>query len=289
MRKQEFTRYLANDRFEDLFIELGWNDYDGDRLLYPTDVDGMSFDFYVVAQQSGFMVLKCEVSELPTTALYKKLDTQIRKSAHEYLCIYYVPGKMRQMWIVPVDKVDKRDLVSVKYEDAAHAEFLYEKVEGFTFPIGEATNILDVKQKVQQAFIVNSEKLTKKFYDEFKKQHKAFEEFIDGIQSADDRRWYTSIMLDRLMFCYFIQKKGFLDNNKNYLQDKLRQVQAEEGDDEFYAFYRDFLCYLFRDGLNAPKHSEAFEHRFGRIPYLNGGMFDVHPLRSSFRRITKIR
>lgn len=89
-------------------------------------------------------------------------------------------------------------------------------VEGFTFPIGEATNILDVKQKVQQAFIVNSEKLTKKFYDEFKKQHKAFEEFIDGIQSADDRRWYTSIMLDRLMFCYFIQKKGFLDNNKNY-------------------------------------------------------------------------
>lgn len=285
MRKQEFTRYLANDQFEDLFIELGWNDYDGDRLLYPTDVDGTSFDFYVVAQQSGFMVLKCEVSELPTTALYKKLDTQIRKSAHEYLCIYYVPGKMRQMWIVPVDKVDKRDLVSVKYEDAAHAEFLYEKVEGFTFPIGEATNILDVKQKVQQAFIVNSEKLTKKFYDEFKKQHKAFEEFIDGIQSADDRRWYTSIMLDRLMFCYFIQKKGFLDNNKNYLQDKLRQVQAEEGDDEFYAFYRDFLCHLFRDGLNTPKHSETFEHRFGRIPYLNGGMFDVHPLEKKYNDI----
>lgn len=285
MRKQEFTRYLANDQFEDLFIELGWNDYDGDRLLYPTDVDGTSFDFYVVAQQSGFMVLKCEVSELPTTALYKKLDTQIRKSAHEYLCIYYVPGKMRQMWIVPVDKVDKRDLVSVKYEDAAHAEFLYEKVEGFTFPIGEATNILDVKQKVQQAFIVNSEKLTKKFYDEFKKQHKAFESFIDGIESADDRRWYTSIMLDRLMFCYFIQKKGFLDNNKNYLQDKLRQVQAEEGDDEFYAFYRDFLCHLFRDGLNTPKHSEAFEHRFGRIPYLNGGMFDVHPLEKKYSDI----
>ena len=214
-----------------------------------------------------------------------KLDTQIRKSAHEYLCIYYVPGKMRQMWIVPVDKVDKRDLVSVKYEDAAHAEFLYEKVEGFTFPIGEATNILDVKQKVQQAFIVNSEKLTKKFYDEFKKQHKAFESFIDGIESADDRRWYTSIMLDRLMFCYFIQKKGFLDNNKNYLQYKLRQVQAEEGDDEFYAFYRDFLCHLFRDGLNTPKHSEAFEHRFGRIPYLNGGMFDVHPLEKKYNDI----
>lgn len=285
MKKQAFTRYLANDQFEDLFIELGWNDYDGDRLLYPADVDGASFDFYVVAQQSGFMVLKCEVGELPTTALYKKLDTQIRKSAHEYICIYYVPGKMRQMWIVPVDKVDKRDLVSVKYIDEAHAEFLYEKTEGFTFPIGQETNILDVKKKVQQAFIVNSEKLTKKFYDEFKKQHKAFEEFIDGIQSADDRRWYASIMLDRLMFCYFIQKKGFLDNDKNYLQDKLRQVRAEEGEDEFYAFYRDFLCHLFRDGLNTPKHSVDFEKRFGRIPYLNGGMFDVHPLEQKYNDI----
>lgn len=285
MKKQAFTRYLANDQFEDLFIELGWNDYDGDRLLYPADVDGASYDFYVVAQQSGFMVLKCEVGELPTTALYKKLDTQIRKSAHEYICIYYVPGKMRQMWIVPVDKVDKRDLVSVKYIDEAHAEFLYEKAEGFTFPIGQETNILDVKKKVQQAFIVNSEKLTKKFYDEFKKQHKAFEEFIDGIQSADDRRWYASIMLDRLMFCYFIQKKGFLDNDKNYLQDKLRQVRAEEGEDEFYAFYRDFLCHLFRDGLNTPKHSVDFEKRFGRIPYLNGGMFDVHPLEQKYNDI----
>jgi len=285
MNKQEFTRYLANDQFEDLFIELGWNNYHGDQLLYPADVDGTLFDFYVVAQQSGVMVLKCEVSELPTTALYKKLDTQIRKSAHDYICIYYVPGKMRQMWIVPVDKVDKRDLVSVEYSDEAHAEFLYEKAEGFTFPIGEETNYLDVKKKVQQAFIVNSEKLTKNFYDEFKEQHKAFEEFIDGIQSADDRRWYASIMLDRLMFCYFIQKKGFLDNNMNYLQDKLRQVRAEEGEDEFYAFYRNFLCHLFRDGLNTPKHSVDFEKRFGRIPYLNGGMFDIHPLEQKYNDI----
>ena len=286
MKKQTFTHYLAEDNFEDLFIELGWNDFGGDKLLYPAEVDGKTFDFYVVAQQSGFMVLKCAVDWLPTTALYKKLDTQIRKSAHEYICIYYVPGKMKQMWIVPVDKVDKRDLVSVKYADEDHAEFLYEKVEGFTFPLGEETNILDVKNRVQKAFIVNSEKLTKKFYDEFKKQHKAFESFIDGIPSDDDRRWYASIMLDRLMFCYFIQKKGFLDANKNYLQDKLKQVRAQEGENEFYAFYRNFLCHLFRDGLNTPHHdTNEFLNKFGRIPYLNGGMFDVHSLETKYNDI----
>ena len=154
------------------------------------------------------------------------------------------------MWIVPVNKVDKRDIVSVKYEDAAHAEFLYEKVEGFTFKIGTRTTIMDVKERVQKAFIVNSEKVTKKFYTEFKRQHKAFEKLVSGIANAEDVRWYTSIMLDRLMFCYFIQKKGFLDADKNYLQDKLKETKKTEGEDEFYAFYRDFLCQLFIQSID---------------------------------------
>lgn len=286
MKKQAFTRFLANDDFDDFFIELGWNDYTGDKLLYPAEVEGKTFNFYVVAHQSGFMVLKCAVDWLPTMALYKKLDSQIRKSAREYLCIYYIPGEMKQMWIVPVDKVDKRDLVSVKYVDEAHAEFLYDKIDGFTFPLGEETNIIDVKNHVQKAFIVNSERLTKRFYDEFKKQHKAFEGFIEGIPDDKDRRWYASIMLDRLMFCYFIQKKGFLNTNKNYLQDKLKQVREHEGDDEFFAFYRDFLCQLFHDGLNAPHHdTNDFLLKFGRIPYLNGGMFDVHFLEHKYSDI----
>lgn len=286
MRKQEFTSYLSEDRFEDLFMELGWNDYDGDRLLYPADVDGTAYDFYVVAQQSGFMVLKCAVGDLPAISLYKKLDTKLRQSAHDYICIYYVPDAMRQMWIVPVNKVDKRDLVSVKYEDADHATFLFEKVGGFSFEIGRQTNIVDVKNRVQQAFIVNSEAVTKKFYQEFTKQHKAFAKLVFGISDDSDRRWYTSIMLDRMMFCYFIQKKGFLDNDKNYLVDKLREVRQTEGDDEFYAFYCDFLRQLFHDGLNSPNHdTPEFLRKFGRIPYLNGGMFDVHELELKYTGI----
>ena len=286
MKKSNFVNYLKKDEFEDLFIDLGWNDYDGDKLLYPAKVDETDFDFIVVATQRGSMVLQCAVNELPSTALYKKLDTQIRPSAHDYICIYYVPGQMKQMWIVPVNKVDKRDIVSVKYENASHAEFLYEKVEGFTFKIGTRTTIMDVKERVQKAFIVNSEKVTKKFYTEFKRQHKSFEKYVSGISYADDVRWYTSIMLDRLMFCYFIQKKGFLDADKNYLQDKLKETKDEEGEDELYAFYRAFLCQPFHAGLHTPHHdTPEFLHKFGRIPYLNGGMFDKHELEKKYPNI----
>ena len=92
-------------------------------------------------------------------------------------------------------------------------------------------------------------------------------------------------MLNRLMFCYFIQKKGFLNNDKNYLQTKLAWCQLQKGTDQFYSFYKSFLLQLFFGGLNAPKHDTSFEQEFGRIPYLNGGMFDKHQLERDYENI----
>ncbi len=36
-------------------------------------------------------------------------------------------------------------------------------------------------------------------------------------------------MLNRLMFGYFIQRKGFLDNDPNYLRSRLNRCQQERG------------------------------------------------------------
>ena len=40
-------------------------------------------------------------------------------------------------------------------------------------------------------------------------------------------------MLNRLMFVYFIQKKGFLDGDPDYLRNRLRSVQQRQGKDKF--------------------------------------------------------
>ena len=39
-------------------------------------------------------------------------------------------------------------------------------------------------------------------------------------------------MLNRLMFIYFIQEKGFLDNNQDYLRKKLAESK-EHGKDKY--------------------------------------------------------
>ena len=291
LRKPQFLNLIRQGDFKELFVaELGWNRYRGSSQLPPIIVDEKEYNITAIAERSGFQVLFSEVNEIPTQSVAKKIDTKLRRQALDYICIYRKRGSAHDLWVVPVRTNEKRDLVLVEY-DNANAEVLYQKIDGITFDLDEQTNIVDLRSKVQTAFAINSEKITKDFYAGFKKQHKAFAEFISGIDDHVDtknnrnKQWYASVMLNRLMFCYFIQKKGFLNLDVDYLRNKLNFVRANEGEDKFYNFYRSFLRSLFHDGLNAPKHSRDFEAVFGKIPYLNGGMFDEHQLEADYADI----
>jgi hypothetical protein len=84
--------------------------------------------------------------------------------------------------------------------------------------------------------------------------------------------------LNRLKFVYFIQKKGFLDQDKDYLRNRLAMVQKTRPKTKFLTFYRAFLLKLFHDGLGRKERTPALRELLGTVPYLNGGIFAVHPL-----------
>ncbi len=132
----------------------------------------------------------------------------------------------------------------------------------------------DVTGRVGTAFY--AERVTKKFYDRFKKEHDAFLKFLSGIPDEEMQKWYVSVMLNRLMFIYFIQKKNFLDSDTNYLRTKLTESQANSTN----RYYRDFLCPLFFEGFAKPEDERSREMKrlLGKIPYLNGGIFQKHQL-----------
>ena len=293
MNKRVFNQYIAESNFRALFIrEMGWNNPKG-QTTFDFTVDDTIFEFEQIADRSGFQVLTCEVQEIPTSSMCKKIDTRLRRLANDYICIYHIHHSEHHLWVVPVKKVEKRDLVLVEYETAAKADFLFEKMSDLCFDLDEHTTIMDVKERVQTGFIINSEKITKDFYTGFRKEHTNFAKYITGIDDEitdlkknRNKQWYTSVMLNRLMFCYFIQKKGFLDRNVNYLRDKLAWVKQEKGENRFYGtFYHGFLVSLFHDGLNSPRHQQDFVSKYGRIPYLNGGMFSIHELEEQYPKL----
>ena len=292
INRRTFNQYIADSDFRTLFIrEMMWNNPQG-QTTFDITIEETVYRFEQIAQRSGFQILICQVREIPTSSLAKKIDTRLRRQANDYICIYFLQNSQHHLWVTPVNKVEKRDLVLVEYENAEAASFLYEKIDGLSFDLDEHTTIMDVKERVQGAFIVNSEKITKDFYTGFRKEHTRFVNFISGMDDEiepkknQNKQWYTSVMLNRLMFCYFIQKKGFLDMNENYLREKLSWVQREKGEDRFYdSFYKGFLRSLFHNGLNSPRHERDFQQKYGRIPYLNGGMFDEHELEKQYPNI----
>ena len=293
MKRNIFNQYITASDFKGLFVsEMLWNNPTGATQLPEINIDNTTFHIEQIAERKGFQILHCHVEQIPSSAICKKIDHKIRKNAENYICIFILPETLHHLWIAPVKKVEKRDVVLIEYDSLDKAAFLFEKMESLSFSLDDDLTILDIIEKVQAAFLINSEKITKDFYAGFKKEHSNFAKFITGIDDHIDekenknKQWYASVMLNRLMFCYFIQKKEFLDGDVDYLRHKLEWTRNQEGEDRFFnKFYKGFLVNLFHDGLNTPKHNHEFEKIYGRIPYLNGGMFDVHQIEREYANL----
>ena len=108
---------------------------------------------------------------------------------------------------------------------------------------------------------------------------------VQGITDQCDRERYTLLMLNRLMFLVFIQARGFLAGDRNYLGNRLMYVQEQYKHDPFYSFYRYFLLNLFQDGLSKRERCPAIVRVLGNVPYLNSDLFAVHALERKYPAI----
>jgi hypothetical protein len=285
MDRKIFNEILKKTDFSTLFIEhLGWDRPSSHNSLEIECLE-LKFEFKEAAQKNGFRIYFGAVAEIPKSSFLKIIDSKIRKYSNDYIIIFYIENE-HQLWLAPVKTIEKRALVTIEYESADKADFLFNKLQGLSFDLLEEVTIVDVTNRIYKTFEVNSARVTTDFYRGFKQQHDNFLKFITGISNADDKKWFASVMLNRLMFCYFIQKKNFLNFDTDYLNTKLKMVKKERGKDEFYgSFYKKFLEHLFHDGLNSPARDKNFERTFGKIPYLNGGLFDEHSLEKTYKNI----
>ncbi|MCH5152542.1 MAG: Eco57I restriction-modification methylase domain-containing protein [Clostridiales bacterium] len=278
--RKDFSEYVRSFDFKGLFNYLGW-DY-SHNTLQPIEIKGGKYNFEIVADKSGFKVIVCisDDGRIPVYSTRITIDNQIKKLLHEHILIFTNKVKTQQVWLYSYNIGGKAKKTEIVYNTSQDPERLYEKAAGLIFDLDEEDKItiLDVTNRVNANFAVNAEQVTKKFYDGFKKQHSGLLKLIKGIEATADREWYASITLNRLMFCYFMQKRGFLNNDRNYLRNKLEESKQKLGKNQFYSFYRNFLLTLFHKGFGSHKHTPEVVEMIGRIPYLNGGLFEVHEI-----------
>lgn len=137
-----------------------------------------------------------------------------------------------------------------------------------------------------QAEAFNVTTITNRFYREYKtyydRARQAAVQYNPGIREfydPDKLHAFTQRLLGRLMFLYFLQRKGWLGGRQKFLTDQFRAVMRAHvdevsGDQETFYYYREVLEPLFFETLNQKRPDNLTRWQGLRIPYLNGGLFD---------------
>lgn len=273
---QNIQKRLQAFDFAGLFTqELMWNRFPTRDLSVP--IDGVTYTLKPIAQR-GMAVFECVPptdAQFPKHATRRKIDTQVSKTAREHIIIFHDHAQTVQVWQWVKREAGKPSACREQlFYRGQSGDALAQKIQGIAFGLEDEPNVAEAVARVGAAFDV--EKVTKKFYDLFKKEHDAFLKFVGGIPEGHLERWYVSVMLNRLMFIYFIQKKGFLGGDRDYLRNKLTESKHRAKD----KFYRDFLCRLFFEGFaKRPEQRGPDVNRLlGIVPYLNGGLFLKHQI-----------
>ncbi len=269
-----------------LFIELlGW-DQPGADLHLPWQ--GQDLHLKAVAQKRGmgvYVVPALASGLMPDYAERRKIEAQVRKSVHEHLLIFTDTAHTLQKWQW-VRREPGRPTTAREFDYARgqSGQALLQRLQNAAFNLDEeeSLTIVDVASRVRPTF--DLERVTRRFYDRFKDEHAAFAKFLQGIPDENLQRWYVSVMLNRLMFIYFIQKKGFLAGDVDYLRQRMAQFTSKD------QFYRGFLCPLFFEGFaKKPAERSAEANRLlGNVPYLNGGIFQPHQIEQQYGQAIQI-
>jgi hypothetical protein len=288
------TRDFLNEfRFHDLFIqELGWSQPATTKpktLAIQSEGESQTYTYLMIAEVSGVVVLEITAGDgqIPDGKVRNAIHQEIEQLYRENLLIFVDRPRSRSLWYWVKREGTKRYIRDHLYIKGQPGDLFLSKLGALVIELSDwehgEPSVVEIAGKLQSGFDV--ERITKKFYQEFKDQHETFLQFIQGIDKAADRRWYTSVMLNRLMFVYFLQRKGFLDRGDlDYLQNQLKASQQRGKD----LFYRQFLLPLFFEAFAKPeKHrDEKVKELVGEVKYLNGGLFLQHRIENEYQNIT---
>ncbi len=283
------TRDLLYDfNFGELFIDvLGWSQPSTKKAV-PLEIEDKTYQYQRIAEASGVVVFEVTAKDgkIPEAKQRTAIHKEVTERIAENLLIFVDEERTRSLWYWVKREGTKRYFRDHLYVKGQPGDLFLSKLGSLVIDIADLEvsepSVIEIAQKLQSGFDI--ERVTKKFYKEFQEQHYDFLQFVRGIDNEVDRRWYTSVILNRLMFVYFLQRKGFINNKDlDYLQNKLKQSQ-QRGENRFFS---EFLQTLFFEGFAKPEaeRGDEVEELVGRVKYLNGGLFLKHRIEQDYPNI----
>lgn len=275
------------EKIASLFKRLGYNaeaqPLDIEDLQLPSSSANAIYDAYLIADQGngGLQVLLFQLqpeqwsSPSVASTRMKAIASQIGRRQSEFLLLA-TKNYDQLMLVNPRKSFDEQ--MSLK---ASIRKLLIDRTNPTAYDLDRLEAIAVKKQSPQELYSLQCEafdveKLTKSFYKGYKqlfdkvqrvvKQNNPQETYFND---SDRLHQFSQRLLGRIMFLYFLQKKEFLAGDRRFLTTQYQSLRLDPDETDYYATV---LEPLFFDTLNC--YRPNFESKWGKIPYLNGGLFD---------------
>jgi hypothetical protein len=267
--------------------------------------DSTEITCYEVSLQPN---VRIEQSKVAIQQYVRKLLT-----AGQAALINFVSPSTKNVWrltLVAKDSVLTESGVKEKTTNAKRYTFLLGPSETCR-TAAERFEALSTEKEMTFQSLVNAfsvEKLSKAFFDEYTLHYQNFCDYLqesnyrksvfniafpaDASKEEKDKaskpiRDFVKKLLGRIVFLYFVQKKGWLGaSDTDYTDgpgDFIRQLFDESGGNE--TFYCNWLTVLFFDTLNKQRTNDDFilpDGKRVKVPFLNGGLFDMEEFDDQF-------
>ncbi len=138
--------------------------------------------------------------------------------------------------------------------------------------------------------------------DDFFKNYEArFKEVRSAVKKIlpdeNNAHQFTQLLFNRLMFCWFLQKKGWLGKGASHGGDPrylLTLLERAHDAKPLKNFYHEYLSFLFFNVLCNPeeeryKRKPSDPHVSWEAPFLNGGLFERQPLDEKVESMPRLK
>lgn len=227
------------------------------------------------------------------TFLKKKVQDNILKGA---IAVFYNANKT--VWRLSFIKIDYDENLQEFATPPTRASFILGENVPLKTVETQLSQISNSIESISSAFSV--EPVSKKFFDEYKKLYKTLCEDIatyptnQNFEDRDTISFFVKKLLGRIVFLFFLQKKGWLgatddtwtDGDRRFLVNLFEKYKNDKNTEpcrsvnkqgELTNFYNDLLAPMFFDALNTDRRQaekpDYFDVLDCKIPYLNGGLF----------------
>ena len=264
------------------FVEiLDYDPADQRVSLGPASNDQLPDDAYIVARRDGVSAVYVPLDDTTTNRITGTAASAAAKVIGNALAdeplLLFTNRDGDQLHIIRPDLVGSRPrLQRIVAHRGQHQRTVVQQIANMWDDYGNRGKT--ISNAIANAFSV--EPVTKEFFETYRE---IFEDakasisgFAGGKADQEDKHLFTQTLFNRLMFVYFLSRKGWLKFNgdTDYLNALWRDHQSNPS---YGSCYTTRFQPLFFSGLNNPESMDATKEmttRIGEVPFLNGGLFE---------------